>query len=1019
MKELKLLTEWATSVTGKYDKPVIVEGGNIFKSPGFSKENPEMLTDRINKAEVMPTVEFLEVMSGVPVADCLLGSTGIAASSGDIDVGIDKNKYGKEWLMDHMLQQGVDPDHLQKTGDSIHYMSPIWQEGGTKTDRFVQVDFMFVPDVEFAKWSMRTAPDSSYKGVYLQKLRADLVRTANPDWKWNHFNGVLSRTDNSSVFGFDPDKIAQGLLGKGATRADLESVERVLDALKNNRGDINTQVRDAYRTTLAPRKPGEKPDPNAPQIDEGYNDSIEELQAKLKSLQQAGLRASAAKVAKELRQKLAQQKSAQSKVSEAKIGQAVRAHSSQGSKVGREFQHIEDLVYVEGLTGIKRALNRLAQIAQNTKPLEVKWDGSPAIVFGRDEQGRFHFGDKYSKQLLSTPEEVYAYYTRSSQTDSRKQFAQEMAELCPVYEQATPQNFRGFLEAGLMYKSTPPLNDKGEFYFMPNTVTYFVKQNSVLGRRIGGSISGAAATGFFDNLPELGGKRGPVGNHYQAFDKTKELVIIPPKFTKTGTPVDLNKLRTISRYAASNGRQIEQFLAPEAGLSDIRSIIYSYVNSQVDNPGNLNKLGHNFAQWVEGNAKLSPAKKLKLTQKMTANARGASAVFKITQAIMHIKDGIIGHKEHETLGSMGIRAQMKTGEHGGEGFVHDPDAGTGPTKLVNRGTFTRANRMRESVEGGRTIVDLTKLFPNYDQVVAEIIDAQAGKLKLLHAALKPGYKPTEKIVKALNRPSKEMKLTHNYWRNQPHQALRETADQGKTAVVGWGRGMGHKGHMYLAQAVIEYAERIGAQPFFFVSETVGADDPLLPKEKLAIYKTVFPKHKNIFDTAKTIIPALVEVQEQGFDDLVFIVGADQKNSFKFLAGTNKSGQKNLPFNSVKVMSRQETDTSASELEGPRATPMREVLKNPQASTEEKFKYWRDAMPDALDDGKVMTLMKLAAARMNVPIEDELNEGDEPYPGATFSPLSMTNREQPRIDPIVAARKRREERELRRWMGHRD
>jgi hypothetical protein len=61
---------------------------------------------------------------------------------------------------------------------------------------------------------------------------------------------------------------------------------------------------------------------------------------------------------------------------------------------------------------------------------------------------------------------------------------------------------------------------------------------------------------------------------------------------------------------------------------------------------------------------------------------------------MHIKDGIIGNKEQETLGSMGIRAQMKTGEHGGEGFVHDPEAGTGPTKLVNRGTFTRANRMR-------------------------------------------------------------------------------------------------------------------------------------------------------------------------------------------------------------------------------------------------------------------------------------------------------------------------------------
>jgi hypothetical protein len=61
---------------------------------------------------------------------------------------------------------------------------------------------------------------------------------------------------------------------------------------------------------------------------------------------------------------------------------------------------------------------------------------------------------------------------------------------------------------------------------------------------------------------------------------------------------------------------------------------------------------------------------------------------------MHIKDDIIDRSETETLGSMGIRAQLKTGEKGGEGFVHDPDAGVGPTKLVNRGKFTRANRMR-------------------------------------------------------------------------------------------------------------------------------------------------------------------------------------------------------------------------------------------------------------------------------------------------------------------------------------
>jgi hypothetical protein len=421
------------------------------------------------------------------------------------------------------------------------------------------------------------------------------------------------------------------------------------------------------------------------------------------------------------------------------------------------------------------------------------------------------------------------------------------------------------------------------------------------------------------------------------------VVIIPPKFTDSGTPVDLDKLRTISRYAASNGAQIEKFLAPEPGLSDIRSIIYTYVNSQVDDPQNLDKLGHNFAQWVDGNAKLSPAKKLKLTQRMTDNARGASAVFKVTQAIMHIKDGIIGNKEKDTLGSMGIRAQLKTGEPGGEGFVHDPEAGTGPTKLVNRGGFTRANRMRESVEGGRT------------------------------------------------------------------------------AVVGWGRGMGHSGHMYLAQAVIEYAQKIGGTPFFFVSETVGQDDPLLPKEKLAIYKTVFPKYKNIFNTAKTIIPALEEVQEQGFENLVFVVGEDQKNSFKFLQGKTKAGIPVLPYSQVQVISRQDVATKLNipelKVAGPRATPMREILRNPQATTEQKFKYWRDAMPKALSDGQVMKIMKLAAARMNVPIEDKLSEADQPPQGSLFSPLSAANRRGKHVDPRLKAKQDVAKHKKDRWMGH--
>lgn len=256
-----------------------------------------------------------------------------------------------------------------------------------------------------------------------------------------------------------------------------------------------------------------------------------------------------------------------------------------------------------------------------------------------------------------------------------------------------------------------------------------------------------------------------------------------------------------------------------------------------------------------------------------------------------------------------------------------------------------------------------------------------------------------------------------------NEILREAPEQPKTAVVGWGRGMGHSGHMLLAGAVIEYAKATGAQPFFFVSETVGEDDPLLPAEKLAIYKRVFPKFKNIFKTAKTIIPALTEIQEQGFDNLVFVVGADQKNAFRFLQGNTKAGLPVLPFNETVVKSRQdiarELDLPELSADGPRATPMRDILKDVNATTEQKFEYWRDAMPDALSDDQVMKIMKLAAERMKFPIEDELNEADQPPQGSLFSPLSAANRRGKHVDPRLKAKQERAAHKMSHWMGHRD
>ena len=195
--------------------------------------------------------------------------------------------------------------------------------------------------------------------------------------------------------------------------------------------------------------------------------------------------------------------------------------------------------------------------------------------------------------------------------------------------------------------------------------------------------------------------------------------------------------------------------------------------------------------------------------------------------------------------------------------------------------------------------------------------------------------------------------------------------QGKAAVVGWGRGMGHKGHMYLASSVITQANELGADPYFVVSRTVGKDDPIKPEEKMQIYKKVFPEHGHIFHTATDEMPDLTRVLAQldrhGYTDVTVVVGADQVKGLSYVKQYNgvpdKAGKIPFSFNSLNVIARQETNDPSREEEGPRATPMRDVLMDPNKSEDEKFAVWRDAMNSELSDDEVLDLMHKAHARM--------------------------------------------------------
>lgn len=219
---------------------VVKEGGNVFKN-----KDGEILTQRINQADVEPTVRWLEKITSYEHVPHMLGTTGKKATSGDLDIGMPPG-ISKDELIAKLAtwcgKNNMDAkDCIKKSGVSVHFKTPI----GGSTDRgFVQTDFMFLPNLEFAKFSMAADPNSKHKDASKHVVLSSVAKHAG--YKWSPTNGLLSRETNELVTD-QPDEIAHMLFGEDSDRSALTSVEAALNALENN-PDADAILADARET---------------------------------------------------------------------------------------------------------------------------------------------------------------------------------------------------------------------------------------------------------------------------------------------------------------------------------------------------------------------------------------------------------------------------------------------------------------------------------------------------------------------------------------------------------------------------------------------------------------------------------------------------------------------------------------------------------------------------------------------------------------------------------------------------
>ena len=222
---------------------LILEGGNVFK------QHP---TQRINLADIGPTIDFLSKIVGTNLMKNLLGSTGKRESSGDLDIAINSNKMSKVELYDILanwcMERNLNPkDYIAKSGISVHFRTPI----NNKDDEFVQTDFMFVPDINFAKFALANDEPYPLKGAYRSIVMANLAKNLN--LRWSGLNGITDRQTGNIIENSNTDRVAQILLGDiNARTRNLVTIKSIITFLFKKYKDINIvmSLLDEARQTI-------------------------------------------------------------------------------------------------------------------------------------------------------------------------------------------------------------------------------------------------------------------------------------------------------------------------------------------------------------------------------------------------------------------------------------------------------------------------------------------------------------------------------------------------------------------------------------------------------------------------------------------------------------------------------------------------------------------------------------------------------------------------------------------------
>jgi len=353
-------------------------------------------------------------------------------------------------------------------------------------------------------------------------------------------------------------------------------------------------------------------------------------------------------------------------------------------------------VFRNGSAGIKKAMDIVRHTAADTgKTTTVKWDGKPALIFGRDADGTFVLTDvsgftaRGYNGLFTSPRQVRQHLAaRDADAAALGKSATRVQDLAPIYDRlwplldaAVPKNYRGFVQGDLLYMSTPPL-EAGNYVFTPNTIEYKIPARSDVGQRIGASEVGIA---MHTRYAEPGAAKEPIGN--VKFNPVPGLLLLEPVYAKENVRPNRELTQQLKTVYSSQGAAIDQLFNPAElralQITDLPKLCIDYINSRVGT--GFDNLLDDFGPWLQ--QRVTPKKFRNIVeylQSPRSNLAGMTAAFAAWGLLHDIK--------------MDVLQQLDLQHPGQEGWVMATTAGM--AKAVNRlaGGFTAANRQINNPE---------------------------------------------------------------------------------------------------------------------------------------------------------------------------------------------------------------------------------------------------------------------------------------------------------------------------------